>query len=233
MAELKHVGRNVANKRKCIVAYRVVPHAPEYCLVVHTESLDADQHDTLIKLVESNAGQSAYELAEAMGRTRLPDGRNMLQAFHTQGKLTKTLSKDIEMVPNQQTTINLAELNKMIAEARGVTVEDLALGITTKKEKVEAQGAEPEQEQAQQPDPAEAYAPADDDLLTDEKLAAQYRSQAEVMLNEAKQLQEQADQLDPPKKKAPARNTKSTTKSTTKSATKSTTAQAKKKETSG
>lgn len=222
MAELKHVGRNVANKRKCIVAYRVVPNAPDYCLVVHTESLDAEQHDTLIKLVESNSGQTAYELAEAMGRTRLPDGRNMLQAFHNQGKLTKTLTKDIEMVPNQQTTVNLAELNKLIAESRGVTVEDLALGITTKKEKAEAQGEqqlEPVPEDTQV-DPAAAYA---DDVLSDEKLAAQYRSQAEVMLNEAKQLQAQADELDPPKKKAPARSTKP----------KSTTAQAKKKETSG
>lgn len=212
MAELKHVGRNVTNKRKCIVAYRVVPGAPDYCLVVHTESLDADQHDTLIRLVESNSGQTAYELAEAMGRTRLPDGRNMLQAFHTQGKLTKTLSKDIEMIPNQQTTINLSELNRIIAENRGVTVEDLALGVTNKKEKIAAENQQTEKvEDAVATDPAAAYS---EDVLSDEKLAAQYRAQAEIMLSEAKALQGQADQLDPPKKKPAARTTKASTKVT-------------------
>lgn len=222
MTELKHVGRVVKNKRKCIVAYRVVPHAPEYCLVVHTESLDADQHDSLMKLVESNTGQTAYELAEAMSRTRLPDGRNMLQAFHTQGKLTKTLTKDVEMIPNQQTTINLAELNQMIAEQRGVTVEDLALGITNKKQKAEMQAEAPADTLADtvkddQVDPALAY--ADDEPLTDKNLAALYRSQADTMYKEAKRLRDEANELDPPQKKAPAKST-----STTK---------AKKKETSG
>jgi len=199
-------------------------------LVVHTESLDAEQHDTLIKLVESNAGQTAYELAEAMQRTRLPDGRNMLQAFHTQGKLTKTLTKQIEMVPNQQTTINLAELNELIAQNRGVTVNDLALGITSKEQKAEVQANDPEAVKEPEPaDPAAAYAP-EESLLTDEKLANDYRAQADTMEAEAKRLREQAEELHPtPKKKAPARSTaKSTAKTTAK-----TTASKAKRETSG
>lgn len=230
MADLKHVGRNVANKRKCIVAYRVVPHAADYCLVVHTESLDAEQHDSLIRLVESNAGQTAYELAEAMGRTRLPDGRNMLQAFHTQGKLTKTLSKDIEMVPNQQTTINLAELNQMIADQRGVTVEDLALGITTKAQKQEVQAENPEALAEPVPaDPAAAY--ADEGLLTDEKLANDYRAQADAMEAEAKRLRDQAEELSPTPKPAKA-TTKAATKPKATSKTEKTTTSRSKKATS-
>lgn len=224
MPDLKHVGRGVSNKRKCIVAYRVIPNAADYCLVVSTDSLDAEQHDSLMRLVESNAGQAAYELAEAMDRTRLPDGRNMLQTFHTQGKLTKMLSKDVEMVPNQQTTINLAELNHMIAEQRGVTVEDLALGITTKKEKEQhvAENPEAAQEDTAQADPASAY---NSDVITDEQLASQYRSQADSLYKEAKRLRDQADELDPPKKKA----------TTSKSAAKTpkTTSRAKKTEASG
>jgi len=54
--------------------------------VVTTENLMAEEHDTLIKLVESAAGQEADDLATAMARTPLPDGRNMLTAFHTTGK---------------------------------------------------------------------------------------------------------------------------------------------------
>ena len=58
MADLKHVGRLTTNNRKLIVAYRVLPDDPDNCLVVHTESLDAADHDELIKLVESNAIQT-------------------------------------------------------------------------------------------------------------------------------------------------------------------------------
>jgi hypothetical protein len=213
MPELKHVGRQINNKRRCIVAYRVVPNDSEYCLVVNSDSLDAEQHDSLMKLVESNSGQTAYELAEAMQRTRLPDGRNMLQTFHTQGKLVKSLTKDIEMMPNQQTTINLAELNELIAENRGVTVADLALGIKNQEEKKEMLKENPDAIEEPIADPASAYAEPEqtetaqtEDLLTDEKLAAQYRSQADAMYKEAKALRDQADELDPPAtRKAPAK----------------------------
>lgn len=226
MPDLKHVARHVASKKKCIVAYRVIPNAADYCLVVNSESLDAEQHDSLMKLIESNTGQSAYELAEAMQRTRLPDGRNMLQAFHTQGKLVKMPTRDIEMTPNTQTTINLSELNDMIAEQRGVTVQDLALGIKNAEEKKQhlAENPEAAQEEAEQTNPAEAYS---DDVLTDEKLAAQYRSQADALYKEAKALRDQADELDPPKKKAPATKTASKTSKTTSSS------QSKKATTSG
>ena len=90
---LKHVGRVVGNRRKVIVAYRVIPGDPDYCLVVQTENLDAGEHDALIKTVESAAGQEAYEFAEAMARAFLPDGRNMLAGFNATGKLNKIETK--------------------------------------------------------------------------------------------------------------------------------------------
>ena len=96
---LKHVGRMISNKRKVIVAYRVIPGDPENCLVVQTENLSADEHDTLIKAVESASGQEAYEFGEAMARTFLPDGRNMLAGFHTTGKFRKVLTTEVEMTP--------------------------------------------------------------------------------------------------------------------------------------
>jgi len=171
--------------------------------------LDAEQHDSLINLVESNAGQTSYELADAMARTRLPDGRNMLQTFHTQGKLTKTLTKDIEMVPSQQSSINLAELNKLIAEQRGVTVEDLAVGVTSKDQKAELSKSADSHTET---NPAQAYSA---EPLSDEKLAAQYRIQADVMKKEALQLIDQANKLDPPKKAAAAKTTTRTKKKDT------------------
>ena len=76
MAEIKHVGRLKANQRKVIVAYRVIPgdKEAESALVIDTASLSDADHDTLIKTVESPAGQDAFEFAEVMARTPLADG---------------------------------------------------------------------------------------------------------------------------------------------------------------
>lgn len=196
MAALKHVGRVVKTKKKCAVAYRVLPGDPDNCLVVFTEALDAADHDTLINLIESNAGQNSDEFADAMARTSLPDGRNMLAGFHKTGKLTKVATNLIEMTPNNNTSLPLDELNKTIAEQKGVTVNDLAMK--------DPQGATiAEVKDAPVADPAASYtAPATPDVLTDEALAAQYRSQADSLFKEAKTLREQAEELVPTKRKS-------------------------------
>jgi len=195
MPSYKHVGRVKNNRRKVIVAYRVVPGEPDNCLVVQTENLSADEHDTLIKLVESDAGQNADEFADAMARAYLPDGRIMLAAFHSTGKLNKVATSAIEMTPNNATVIGLDELNKMIAEQKGVTVADLA--VKGPQGTVQPQVDTPV-------DPVATYTetPAQDGVITDEQLAAQYRSQADAMFKEAKRLREQAEELVPTKKKA-------------------------------
>lgn len=208
MPDYKHVGRVKTNRRKVVVAYRVVPGDPNSCLVVQTENLNAEEHDSLLKLVESDAGQSAYEFAEAMSRSRLPDGRIMLAAFHTTGKINKVPSEMIEMTPNNSTTINLKELNEIIANSQGVTVADLAVkGPDGKTMPVENAPT------ADVPvDPATMYntqTAAEPDLLTDDVLAAQLRSQADTMFKEAKRLRDQADELAPTKKKTATKNSES------------------------
>ena len=197
---IKHVGRIRGNKRKVIVAYRVVPNEPENCLIVQTENLDASEHDALIKAVESSAGQEAYEFGEAMARTQLPDGRNMLAGFHTTGKLRKVPTSEIEMTPDTRSSIMLDELNKMIAEQQGVSIEDLALKGSDREQansnaRKEAEAAEEDLASVQ---PVEAPA---DGVLSDEDLAAQYRSQADRLYKEAKALREQAEELVPTKRK--------------------------------
>jgi hypothetical protein len=89
MAELKHVGRVIGSGKKCVVAYRTLPGDAYNCLIVPTENLPDSYHDALINLVESNAGQSSYEFAEAMARTNFPDGYIMLTALHMQNRLVK------------------------------------------------------------------------------------------------------------------------------------------------
>ncbi|MBR19671.1 MAG: hypothetical protein CMA64_05950 [Euryarchaeota archaeon] len=214
MSETKHVGRLKANQRRVVVAYRVIPgeDTPTNALVIDTASLNDANHDTLIKTVESPAGQEAFEFAEVMARTTLSDGANMLANFHSTGKLTKIPMSEIEMLPNPNTVIGLEELNKIIAEQKGTTIAGLAMkdpnelpeGATLqevgsvnempKKANPNVQ-AEAQTARVQAPDNA---------ALTDADLAASYRSQADRMYKEAKRLREQAEELVPTKKKSKA-----------------------------
>jgi hypothetical protein len=195
---LKHIGRMKNNQRKVIVAYRTIPGDAEHAIVVTTENLAADEHDSLMKLVESNAGQTAYELAEAMARSVLPDGRNMLAAFHATGKMIKVPTNTVEMTPDTRTTIVLSELNLMIAQQKGVSIDDLALKGTNKK--VETIGTVNEVPTKTETIVEAIQAPVDG-VLTDEQIAAQYRSQADALYKEAKRLRDQAEELAPTKKK--------------------------------
>lgn len=194
MAILKHVGRIVTNKRKVIVAYRVVPNEPDNCIVVTTENLMADEHDALMRLVESDPGQSANDLADVMARTVLPDGRIMLAAFHATGKLIKVSTDQVEMTPNMQTTILLKELNELIAQQEGVSVADLAVKPNKSSEVSSEITAEPQTETILEQ-------PVIDEPLSDEALASKYRSDADRLYKEAKRLREEAERLSPTKKK--------------------------------
>ena len=192
MTNLKHVGRLTTNKRKIIVAYRVVPDEPENCIVVTTENLQADEHDTLMKLVESPAGQNANELADVMARTRLPDGRIMLAAFHKTGRMVKVPSNIVEMIPNRNTSILLSELNEVIAQQKGVSVADLAVSNPAAKAPVPAETAIIE--------PVANESLIIDEPLSDEALASKFRSDADRLYKEAKRLREEAEKLSPTKK---------------------------------
>lgn len=158
-------------------------------------------HYVAIRCVESEAGQSAYELAEAMARTYLSDGRNMLAGFHSTGKLFKIATSEVEMIPDLHTTIGLDELNQMIANQRGVSLEDLALkGPPTGQSASATKKADTTETEASVAAPIAPSNPTG--VLTDEDLAASLRSQADAMFKEAKRLREQAEELVPSKKKA-------------------------------
>lgn len=193
---LKHIGRIAKTKRRIIVAYRVVPNEADNCIVVTTENLMSEEHDALMKLVESDSGQSATHLADAMARATLPDGSNMLARFHTTGKMVKVSQSEVEMTPTTTNVVNLAELNQMIAEQQGVTVADLAPSPGV-GEKEQADNTNTESVVTET-----TKNTASAGVLSDEDLAAQYRSQADTMFKEAKRLREQAEELAPTKKKA-------------------------------
>jgi hypothetical protein len=204
---LKHVGRMAHNQRRIVVAYKVVPGEPENCIVVTTENLEAADHDNLMKLVESPSGQQADDLATVMMRTSLSDGSNMLARFHTTGKMVKVKTSTVEMVPNRNSVIMLDKLNEAIAAQKGVTVADMALKGKADPTVV-ATGGAPVITAEQMANPTPVAAPVDG-VLTDDILAAQYRSQADALYKEAKLLRSQAEDLVPTVKKAAKKTTAS------------------------
>jgi hypothetical protein len=206
MADLKHVGRLVSNKRKVVVAFRTLPGDPYSALVISTENLNDRDHDALIKVVESNAGQTAYELADALDRASLPEtADNMLSTFHKRGILTKISTKDVEMVPNASTSILLSDLNQVIAEQRGIGLEDLTVKPGSNAQVTEVASINKTVDTA--PADAQPSQSNDSGVLSDEDLAAQYRSQADAMYKEAKRLRAEADELSPTKKKSVGKKT--------------------------
>lgn len=209
MSDIKHVGRIVATGKKCIVAYRTLPGDAYNCLIIPTESLPDEYHDSLINLVESNAGQSAHEFAEALARTNFSDGSIMLAALHTQGRLIKVATDKIEMLPRPGTSINLAELNQIIAEQRGIAVDDLSIKSSDKKEdeveKVKSvhdltynDPSNDADEVNQEPVVTQPTINPETDPIG---AAKHYRSQADKLAKEAAQFRRMAEELVPTTKK--------------------------------
>jgi len=200
MAELKHVGRIIKTGKKVLVAFRTLPGASDRCLVVPTENLPDSYHDAIINLVESNAAQAANEFAEVLARTNFPDGSIMLSALHTQGRLVAVGTSEVEMCPTNSHSIVLAELNQLIAEQRGVTVDSLAVQRPIPDPKVEVREVATVNEVAAPK--SEPMTPVETEPLTDEAMAKKYRSDADRLSKEAAQLRRMAEELVPTKKKA-------------------------------
>ena len=199
---LKHVGRIKSNKQKEVVAYRTIPGDSSHAVVVNTVTLGADEHDALMTQVESEAGQSAYEFAEMMARATLPDGRNMLHAFHQTGKMMKVAVDTVEMQPDHKTVMPLTELNELIAQQRGVTIDELAIAPDVPVKPAAQPVAS--MQTANIPTPT-----TEGGILSDTDLAAQYRSQADSLYKEAKALRAQAEGLVPTVKKSKTKATAS------------------------
>jgi hypothetical protein len=207
--ETKHVGRILKTGKKCVVVFRTLPGDADRCLVVPTENLPDSYHDSLINLVESNAGQFAYEFGEVMARTQFPDGSIMLAALHTQGRMASLGTSEIEMIPMPGAAIVLSELNQMIAEQRGVTVGDLSIKAPSPKVDPNVQITEIGSAHDISPKPGEDLHKTVEErkaaeilaTLSPDEQAKKFRSDADRLSKEAAELRRQAEALAPTKKK--------------------------------
>lgn len=204
MAGIKHVGRIKATNKKCVVAYRTLPGDAYNCLIIPTESIPEQYHDSLLNLVESNTGQTSYELAEALARSSFSDGTIMLSALHAMGKLIKVATDQVEMLPYPGTAILLAELNQLIASQRGVPVDELALKSSTEQDEPVVE-QNPVNEDVSKTTSASVNATDNEAKpnLDDPIVAAKYyRSQADKLAKQAAQFRRMADDISPIQKKS-------------------------------
>jgi hypothetical protein len=139
--------------------------------------------------------QDTFEFGEILATRYFPDGKPMLAALHQNRNLVRVATKDVEIMPTPTNAIGLDELNKLIAEQRGVKIEDLAVSNGSK---VEAKDIAKVTDLSAPAAPLQATS---NEVLSDTDLAKSYRSQADAMYKEAARLRKEADSLDPPKKK--------------------------------
>jgi hypothetical protein len=205
MQSLKHVGRIKASNKKCLVAFRTLPGDAYSCLVIPTENMPDEMHNAIINLVESPAAQEAYEFAEALDRTQFPDGSRMLPALHVQGRLVKLRTQEVEMTPTVNASVLLSELNQIIAEQRGIPVDELCI-------KPGSQDAQPVKEilpakedvsktTSSSVNSSEETTTSQETDNSPEAQAKRFRSEADRLSKQAAEMRRKAEELAPTKKK--------------------------------
>jgi len=213
---IKHVGKH--NQRRVAIVYRTVPDEDHMALVVYADAMPMMVHDEVMKVIESEIGQNAKELADALFRTTMADGTNCLTTLHKGGWLKKVPCNQVIVTPTSKSTCRLDELNNLLKKiedggdaAKALADMDANRGI---------KGVIQEGRELGQPavDPTRTTAgDVSGDVLTDDVLAQQRTAQADKMeaeakalLAEAKRLKQEATQLSQPKAKNVGKTKKAT-----------------------
>ncbi len=206
---MKHVGKMKNNGARVVVLFRTLPGDPHSALVCGTNGLPDAFHDSLMSLVESESGQQANELADILAVRRFPDGSNMLEFLHRNSLLTKVPTNGVTMVFDPKNQIVLSELNQLIADQKGVTIDQLAITEGDESEVVVKE--ESIQTKTKWDKAREEKASKENSVAVPEVnlslSPAEMRSRADALYKEAARLRKEADALDPPKKKSKVETT--------------------------
>jgi len=193
MAVIKHVGRH--NNKKVAIVYRQVPDENHMALVLYTESIPSLLHDEVMKVLESEVGQNAKELADPLFRHTMADGNKCLETIHKSGYLKKVQANQVIVTVNASSSCRLDELNSILdkIEAGGEAAEKLAemdanAGFAGGRDVGEAKSSASINTEV-----------LDDSALAQQRLdqATKLKSEAEVLLAEAKRLEKEANELAP------------------------------------
>lgn len=123
---MKHVGQINNTGSRVAVVFRIVPGEPNNCLVVYSDSLPNIYHDGLMEILESTEGQAEFELGNILGRRIFADGSYVLSTLHAGNFIRKVPTTLVTMTPGGKQAIPLTELNNLIADQKGVTLDQLA-----------------------------------------------------------------------------------------------------------
>jgi hypothetical protein len=184
------------------------------CLVTYTETLNQHIHDPLIRCIESDIGQHAESLSDALNRTLGMDGQPILFTLHREGLLKKVQTENIVVTPNSNTKIKLNELNKILTEmkqgesaVKRMAEIDQSRGLQTPSD-VARRMRESKTRDAKVP-ATQPLTASSNDALGDNAIANNLRQQAQKMEAEAKgllaesaRLLSEAATMDPVVKKA-------------------------------
>jgi hypothetical protein len=184
------------------------------CLCIYPEVLPAHWQDTIQKALESDVAQQSEELADALHRSFLPDGRAVLETLHQERMIKKLRTSDVIVTPTPDAKIRLDELNKMLNEMKQgeaaikkMADNDASRGMVAPDIKRRAE-AEYKAGQAQKADPAYVAPPSlkagQDGALSDRDIAANMLAQAKAMevnarsmVAEAARMKKEAERMDP------------------------------------
>ena len=204
---MKHVGKMKNNGAKVAIIYRTLPGDPYNALVVGTNQLGESYHDALMSIIQDPAGQTANELADILSVRSFPDGSNMLQWLHTRGQLKKVPTANVLVTPTPNDSVPLDELNVLIAQQKGISIDELAVSDGSKPVK----SADDPTKTTSSSVSGEVYEPAAIEVPTkvetvkeEPVTAASLRSMADRLFKEAQLLRKKADEIEPPKKRVKA-----------------------------
>jgi hypothetical protein len=206
MAFMKHVGKH--SDRKVCILFRQVPGEEHMCLVIYPDTLHAHWQQSIQAVVESDIAQQAEELADALHRNFLPDGRAILQTLHEERMIKKVRTSDIIVTPTAQSKIRLDELNKMLNEMKlgadaikKMAENDASRGMVAPDVK---RRAEAEYKASQTAPVAPKFQAPQDSALSDRDIAAnmvfqakKMELEAKAMISEASRMKKQAQVMDP------------------------------------
>ena len=202
---IKHVGRQM--DKRVVVIFREVPGEDHMCLVVYPDNLPTHFHDDLMNCLQSDAGQNAKDLADALARVTGTDGRVLLNAIHQEGWMKKVRTQDVIMIPRPNAEgVQLSEINQIIRDL------DTGGEAASKLAELDANaGLADPQKKAAGVQAAQAATGGTSGVLSDADIARNLVTQAEQMKaqiatleQEATRLMTEASELDPsvaPKKR--------------------------------
>lgn len=164
---MKHIGFLKKTNAKVIVVYKTIPGDANSCLVIDKDSLRPFEEDIIIPHLESPEGQKSFDFGDYLATRSMPrddiTGENLpgssnnatdpvavantqqttvLEYLHAKGMLIKQSTNNVVMTPEPNITMVLDELNKMIADQRGVRIDDLAVKDPTNLPKDDPQKTE-------------------------------------------------------------------------------------------